>query len=200
MPLKSLLRRLWPQRDDTAFHVYGAIVAQARRPEFYRDLGIADTVDGRFDMIVLHAFILFHRLKDVPEEAALGQRVFDAMFLDMDRSLREMGAGDLGVPKKIRRMGEAFYGRARAYDAALAGEGEDSLEAAVARNLFPGEEEGTATGTQTAEQHIAAQHIAAQRIADYVRASVAGLAKQPFAEIADAHIAFADPAVFVAPS
>src|SRR3954464_9479373 len=90
---------------------YCRIVEQARRPGFFTDCGVPDTVDGRFELICLHAFLYLHRLKREQQGAsALGQRFFDTMFADFDRSLREMGTGDLSVGREIKRMAEAFYG------------------------------------------------------------------------------------------
>src|ERR1700748_3412265 len=104
--------------------LYGAIVAQARRPAFYGLWGVPDTMLGRFDMVVLHAALLLRRLRAVDAATAglaqdLGQGVFDAFCRDMDDNLREMGVSDIGVPRKMRKLAEAFYGRARAYDTAL---------------------------------------------------------------------------------
>ena len=119
---------------------YEKIVAQARHPEFYLNGGIEDTVDGRFDMIVLHAVIFIARLNEdnTEESKAASQAVFDEMFRDMDRSLREMGVGDLSVGKKVKKMAQVFYGRAKAYDDAMKAyvEKPEELESAVARNLF----------------------------------------------------------------
>ena len=96
--------------------LYGAAVAAARAPWFYRALGVPDTLDGRFDLIALHAFLLIHRLQDPPEPGpALAQAVFDAMFTDMDNNLREIGVSDLSVGKRMRAMWEAFHGRAKVY-------------------------------------------------------------------------------------
>jgi cytochrome b pre-mRNA-processing protein 3 len=121
-----------------AYSLYGAIVTQAREPVFYRDFGVADTVDGRFDLIVLHAFLVFERLKKLgPEGAALAQAVVDLFFMDMDRSLREMGVGDLAVPKRIKTMAESFAGRSTAYHDAVARRDQAAFGGAIARNLFP---------------------------------------------------------------
>jgi cytochrome b pre-mRNA-processing protein 3 len=127
--------------------LYSASVAAARDPWFYQPppagLGVADTLDGRFDLISLHAVLVIRQLRRLPEPgAAIAQGVFDAMFSDMDRSLREMGVGDLGVSRRVRAMWEAFHGRAVAYEAALeAGEpdGDDTaLIEALARNVWRG--------------------------------------------------------------
>ncbi len=132
-------KRAQNRREAAIAHsLYGAIVTQARAPAFYRDFGVADTVDGRFDMIVLHAFLLFERLKALgPDGVALAQEVVDLFFLDMDRSLREMGAGDLSVPKRVRTMAESFAGRSTAYHDAVAKADRGALAAAIGRNLFP---------------------------------------------------------------
>ncbi len=114
---------------------YEAIVAAARHPLFYAEWGVADTIDGRFDMITLHAFLVLDRLKGTAD--AFRQELVDELFRDMDRSLREMGVGDISVGKKVRRMAEVFYGRAAAYDQALTA-GPEQLEAAIARNVFAG--------------------------------------------------------------
>ena len=120
--------------------VYDAIVAQARQPWFYAELAVPDDVNGRFDMITLHAFLVMDRLRQGSEaDKAFAQDLFDEMFRDMDRSLREMGVGDLSVGKRVRKMAEVFYGRAEAYRSALAGESDDDgdpLAGAVARNVF----------------------------------------------------------------
>ncbi len=123
--------------------LYGAIVAQARLPVFYMLYGVEDTVDGRFELIVLHLVLLIRRLARPETERAqrtfdpaLGQPLFDAFCRDLDDNLREMGVGDLAVPRKMRSFGEAFYGRQTAYEAALAAADEHELEKALARNIF----------------------------------------------------------------
>lgn len=159
-----ILRLFRPRKDRARVRaIYAEIVAQARQPVFYAELGVPDTLEGRYDMLMLHAFLYMHRLKDEAEEAKdVAQEVFDFMFSDMDRSLREMGVGDLSVPKKIKKMAQAFYGRATAYDAAIGKAGPD-LAAAVQRNLFGGEAS-------------AASDAAA--IADYMRQAAKALAGQ----------------------
>ncbi len=126
------LRGLFERKPDAAERLYGAIVAAARRPEFYQQHGVPDTVDGRFDMVVAHMFLVLERLKGAAHDA-LRQSLTDTFFKDMDRSLREMGTGDLAVGKKVRKMAEAFFGRIKAY-----GEASDevALSEALARNIF----------------------------------------------------------------
>jgi cytochrome b pre-mRNA-processing protein 3 len=123
--------------DPTIEAVYGMIVAQARSPSFYRDYGVPDTVSGRFDMIVLHLILVLRRIGQVAADVpTLGQQIFDRFCRDMDHNFREMGVGDLAVPKEMRRVAEAFYGRHGAYEAALTSNDKPALEAAVARNVF----------------------------------------------------------------
>ncbi len=122
--------------DGTARNIYVKIVAQARSSCFYTHCGVPDTADGRFDMILLHAFLLLRRFKrDQERTADLGQAVFDLMFADMDQNLREMGVGDLAVGKRVKGMAEAFYGRIAAYESGLAAD-EKMLEDALRRNLY----------------------------------------------------------------
>ena len=116
-----MIVRLFRRKSDgQAFALYGAIVAQARQPAFYARMSVPDTVEGRFDMIVLHMVLIFHRLKDEgPAVAEEAQILFDLFLSDMDRSLREMGVGDLTVPKKMKKLAAAFYGRLAGYTTAL---------------------------------------------------------------------------------
>jgi cytochrome b pre-mRNA-processing protein 3 len=125
-------------RPSNIATLYGMIVAQARLPTFYRDYGVPDTVEARLDMIVLHLVLLLRRLSQAHGGALppLGQGLFDHFCRDIDGNLREMGVGDLSVPKKMRKVGEAFYGRANAYERALDANDQAALEVAVARNVF----------------------------------------------------------------
>jgi cytochrome b pre-mRNA-processing protein 3 len=157
---------------------YRRVVEQARQPGFFTDGGVPDTVDGRFELICLHAFLYLHRLKrEQPGSAELGQHFFDVMFLDFDRALREMGTGDLSVGREIRRMAEAFYGRIAAYEQGLRG-GDAVLHPALARNLF-----GTATASET--------QLAV--LAGYVRREADGLDRQDAAALLAGDIAFGTP-------
>src|SRR6266446_1207989 len=119
--------------------IYGMIVTQARERLFYRDLGVPDTVNGRFDLLVLHLWMVLHRLKSMEGAADLSQALFDHFCDDMDANLREMGVGDLTVPKRMRAFGEAFYGRPAAYDLALTA-GREPLAQALCKNILNGEE------------------------------------------------------------
>ena len=137
----SRLFRRTPQ-DDSIASLYGMIVAQARAPAFYQIHGVPDTVNGRLEMVMLHAALVLRQLEASPGRA-LGQALFDHFCRDMDASMREMGVGDLAVPRKMQQIGQAFYGRQAAYRRALAeppGEGESLLVAALERNVFAGVE------------------------------------------------------------
>jgi cytochrome b pre-mRNA-processing protein 3 len=161
-----------------ALLAYRRVVEHSRRPEFFTDAGVPDTVDGRFELICLHAFLYLHRLKrEHPQAAPLGQRFFDAMFADFDRSLREMGTGDLSVGREVRRMAQAFYGRIAAYEEGLRADAA-VLPAALARNLF-----GTAPAS--------AAQLAA--LADYLRREAVRLGRQDPAELLAGKVMFGDP-------
>jgi cytochrome b pre-mRNA-processing protein 3 len=142
MILRLFRRQFQPETIDW---LYGVIVAQARRPEFYAEFGVPDTVEGRFDMVVLQLAMVLRRLAREPGGEALGRALLDAFARDMDDNLREMGVGDLAVPKQIKRMMEAFYGRSRSYGSALAGDEPATLERALVRNVFAGREGAGAT-------------------------------------------------------
>ena len=163
---------------DAAALAYGRVVEQARQPVFFAGYGVPDTLDGRYELICLHAFLYLYRLKaHRPRSAELSQAFFDAMFADLDRALREMGTGDLSVGKHVKRMARGFYGRIRAYQDGI--ESADSaLAAALERNLF-----GTVPGSspQIAE------------MAEYVQAAVGELARQPAAELLSGLVRFPVP-------
>ena len=110
-----------PRRPrQAADQLYRAMVEQARRPAFYRELGVPDTPEGRFEMIALHAALVLRRLRreGLPGQA-LGQALFDLMFADLDAGLRELGVGDLGVGTYIKRLAGQFYARLAALDEGL---------------------------------------------------------------------------------
>jgi cytochrome b pre-mRNA-processing protein 3 len=167
--------------QSTIASLYGAIVAQARVPAFYGAYGVPDTALGRFDMVVLHAVLVVRRLRGAGMQA-LGQGVFDAFCRDMDDNLREMGVSDVGVPRTMRKLAEAFYGRARAYEAALAAEDDEALGAALTRNVYA---DGAAP-------------VAAAALAAYVRAAARMLADAHDAALARGEARFPEPAGFVA--
>lgn len=174
MPLSRLFRRRPFEREG--YLLYGVAVAAARDPGWYLELAVPDTLDGRFDMVALFAFLLIDRMREEPgeEPPALSQAVFDAMFSDMDQNLRQMGVADLGVGKRVKRMWEAFHGRATAYTAALAEVDDAALAAALSRNVW-----------RTAEPTAGAPRLAAA-----TRRQRAHLGGQPFAALRRGEVSF----------
>ena len=127
------------RHERTGFELYTAAVAAARNPYFFAELGVPDTLDGRFDMVGLHVALLIRQLRTLPAPGpAIAQAVFDAMFSDMDTNLRELGVGDMTVARNVRAMWEAFHGRAMAYGTALDDPDPAALEGALVRNVWRG--------------------------------------------------------------
>ena len=179
----ALLKRLFQgsRPDDPVARCYVRVVAQARRPEFYRDCGVPDTLDGRFDMLALHAFLVVHRLKRQGEAARrFSRHLFESMITDMDRSVREMGVSDMGVPPRVKAMAKGFNGRIHAYDHGVESAADDgALLAALDNNLF-----GTVLNADPA-------HLA--RMAGYLRRGVAMLADQPLDRLLAGDVTFPEP-------
>ncbi|RMD88065.1 MAG: ubiquinol-cytochrome C chaperone [Alphaproteobacteria bacterium] len=141
MPLaRSLFERLRARRQSrrAAFELYAELVRAARRPVFYERYAVADTLDGRFDLIALHLWLLLDRLAAHGQGKVLQRALQEVFFADLDRSLRELGVGDLSVGKRVKRMARAFYGRVKAYEAPAQERDRDALAAALARNLWRG--------------------------------------------------------------
>ena len=163
---------------EEAHALYLQVIEQARTPVFYSDFGVPDTVDGRFDMVALHMFLLQHRLKHETAPApSLAEALMTVMANDMDRSLREMGVGDYSVGKRLKQMLGAFYGRAAAYEAGL--DADDAvLAAAVSRNIF--REEGS-------------DEAACRAFATYIRQQVDRLERQPTGELLAGTVRFTPP-------
>ena len=135
MKLAQLFRRRRPEAKPAA-ELYAQAVAQARQPGFYTDLEVPDTLDGRFELVSLHVYLILRRLRaDHRRTGRLAQALFDEMFEDMDGSVRELGAGDLGVGPRVKKMARNFYGRIKAYDAGLDGSRAE-LREALRRNLY----------------------------------------------------------------
>lgn len=172
---------LWPfnrpksSPKTTIEAIYGMIVAQARLPAFYQRYHVPDTVNGRFDMVLLHLWLILRRLNACANGAALAQALFDRFCSDMDDNLREMGVGDLTVPKRMLKFAEAFYGRTAAYDAALQAGGNE-LARALARNILLEPDAGCA-----------------EPLAAYARAVIAGLAAVDDQQLLVGGWAFANP-------
>lgn len=172
------------RREDAGRNLYMTAVEQARQPLFYAAYGVPDTLDGRFEMVGIHVFLLLRRLRrdagGRPEAEAVAQALFDTMFADMDESLREMGVGDLSVGGKVKRMAEALYGRIAAYDRGLEAPGDGVLTEALRRNLY-----GTATPTQDMLAAMAA----------YMRREDDNLRRQDLSELIEGRAAFGPPPV-----
>ena len=179
--------------EIAAREVYRAAVAQARRPEFFTDCGVPDTLDGRFETIALHVFLVLRRLGSESAQKAeaqkLAQAIFDTMFLDMDENLREIGVGDLSVGKKVKQMAQALYGRIAAYEDGLAGD-DAYLAEAVRRNLY-----GTLDEIGTAEAGETVAGEAVRAVAAYMRRAEAGLAAQTIDALMAGTVHFGEPPV-----
>lgn len=148
------------EKEELIDALYAKAVTQARSPVFYAEREVPDTLDGRFDMLVLHVFLLLHRLgADGKPMKRIAQALFDLMFADMDRSLRELGVSDMRIGKKVKEMARAFYGRVDAYEPVLGDK--PKLEEALARNLYRGVE-------------VRADSLSA--MAHYIQSQVAALA------------------------
>ena len=174
-PLKSLFRT-----DDSLSAVravYDAIVEQARDPAFYRATGVPDTPSGRFAMVAVHGFLAMDRLGREPGAGKFSQDLFDLMFADMDRNLREMGVGDLSVGKKVTGLAQYFYAMAVDCREGLKGSG-DGLEAALRQYVY---------------RNCAPSAAALGSLTDYIRASADLLAEQDATVIAGGKISFAPP-------
>lgn len=175
------------KKDERPRELYAGIVEYARTPAFYAELGVDDSVDGRFEMILLHLFILFRRFRDeAPEHKQFSQDVFDTFIEDMDGSLRQMGVGYQRVPKKMRQIGEAFYGRIDAYDKALDEADSGKLTEVVSRNVFP-------QGDQADEgEAVTSQEKEAKTLSDYIRNSVHKMAEDDIEAVKNGLLNFAD--------
>lgn len=178
-----LFRRFFERRHraQAASDLYLSAVSAARQPLFYAQMGVPDTLEGRYDMIVLHVWMIMRRLGRVGGERAeaVSRAMVELMFADMDRNLREMGVTDLRVGKRVLNMAEAFYGRAGAYDRALA-EDDAALAAALERNVY---QSGTPQAGQTTV------------LAGHVRTQLAHLDSQGGDAICEGEVSFLQPEV-----
>lgn len=127
---------------DAVYEAYRSIVAQSRQPRLYAEWGVPDTVTGRFDMISLHLALVLRRLKNEPEARPFAQALVDLFFRDMDRSHRELGITDLGIPPRIKKLGNVFYGLVEALNAALNSGDQHVIAELLARNVYGGENAG----------------------------------------------------------
>lgn len=168
--------------------LYDQAVTQARLPVFYAELDVPDTIDGRFEAIVLHVWLILRRLRretSAPAPAKsdgrqkISQAMFDAMITDMDRSLREMGVGDLRVGKRVKAMARSFYGHVHAYDEGFDG---GDMAAALRRNVY-----GAADTADSGFDRVV------QALARYVERAASSLENQPFEDIIGGNIKFVRP-------
>jgi cytochrome b pre-mRNA-processing protein 3 len=138
MPILARFRRT--RHDPTIpSALYGAIVAQARDPALYTELAVPDTVEGRFEVVVLHTILLLRRLSAGDAGArVVGQAVFDMFCVEMDDALRELGVADTAVPRRMRKLGEAYFGRRAAIEAALDRGDRAALAAVLDRTVYAG--------------------------------------------------------------
>ena len=159
------LRRFRPDaadraRREVAERVYRDLVKQARTPVFYRNLGVPDTPEGRFEMVGLHVALVVRRLRFAGAPgSALAQELFDLMFADMDESLRHLGIGELSIGKQIKRLAGHFYARLRALDHALATVPAAPLAPMLRTNVYHG---GIAPGARQLDA-LAGYVVAAER-------------------------------------
>jgi cytochrome b pre-mRNA-processing protein 3 len=167
--LKKMFLR--PIASPAIAEIYRGCVAQARQPVFYTDAHVPDSVDGRFDLLILHVLLVIDRLIDHPDET---QQLFDILFADMDKNLREMGVSDVSIAKKMKPMLAAFYGRAKAYEDAMKLD-DASLADALRKNIY-----GKATPSDDDVTRLTA----------YVRAAHQALAAQDTQALLNGTISF----------
>ena len=161
------------QDTDSINRLYLSTVEQARHQYFYQVLTVPDSIDGRFDLIVLHVVVILNRLKDGNYQVALfAKRFLNYFFLDMDRNLRELGVSDLSVPKKMKKMAEAFYGRQVAYSTPLLNNDLDALTLAIDRNIFPGQDVNSQTKFLARYLFTATRKLAEQSTKDLLLGKV----------------------------
>lgn len=161
------------QQADASSALYVACVDQARSPVFFVRYGVPDTVDGRFDLIILHTMLLMRRLRKQGKAAAdVSQATLNLMFADMDRNLREMGVGDLSVGRQVKKMAKAFYGRAEAWEEAM-DVGLDQLAPVLGETLYRSSDTPDVPAQQLAAYVLKADaHLSEQSIEVLVSGSV----------------------------
>jgi cytochrome b pre-mRNA-processing protein 3 len=137
MGMESFFRRWVEQAPDRAkvAALYGQVMAAARHPAFFGKFTLSDNFETRFDLLVVHMFLILTRLKREGQRALM-RALTEYMVDDLDRSLREMGIGDVGVAKRMKKLMSAFYGRVVAYEKAMASTDEKEILRALDRNLF----------------------------------------------------------------
>ncbi len=157
-------RRTRRAQAEAAHRLYREVVNEARTPRLFGELGVPDTPEGRFEMVALHAALVIRRLRaEGAAGQALAQALFDLMFADMDASMRELGVGDLGVGKQVKRLAGQFYARLAALDAAFARDDMSALGAVLRVNVYHGGPAPDAGQVAALTAHLAGleQHLAA---------------------------------------
>ena len=165
MGVAPMIGRLFRQangrrRAVETLHV--ALSMAARHPGLYTRLGVPDTVEGRFEALCLHAILVLRRLNRLPAPAAeVAQDLVNSVFTQLDASLRELGVGDMGVGKRMKKLGAAFYGRATGYDGALDAGDTEALRTVLVRNVLGGEGDGAglAAYVQAADAALASADL-----------------------------------------
>jgi cytochrome b pre-mRNA-processing protein 3 len=161
--------------------IHGEIVAAARAPDLFQEFAVPDDLDGRFEMVILHAGLVMRRLRELGANGeAIAQDLFDSVFGQFDDALREMAISDVGVAKRIKAMAAAFYGRNKVYGEALAARNGDALAAALARNVF----------REPGDSPAGAAHALARRVVALART----LEQVPIEAFAEGHFKFPKPA------
>ena len=175
--MASLLKRLFFSTSSSARELYRSIVEQSRRPEFFVEYGVPDTPTGRFEVLVLHLFIVMYCMREEDGLEELARSLSEETILDFDRNMREMGIGDLSVGRKVKSLAEGMYGRFGAYTDGLQN-GDVALSEALRRNLF--------SETTTSEEVVAA-------IVMYVKKETLAFKDKPASIWQDGHVDFGSP-------
>lgn len=168
------------QHRATARALYAAVVQQARLPVFYAEWGVPDSRDGRLELVTAHAILVMRRLQsEGAAGAALAQALFDVLFADLDRHLREWGVADLSVGKEMKKLAQSFYGRASALDALLDGRDPPALDAVLRRNVYT--------------EARSPSDLAVRRLGAYLCAQARFLTSQDGADLLAGRLCFAAP-------
>lgn len=167
-----------------ARELHEAVILASREPVLYTDAGVPDTVEGRLDCIALHAFLLFRRMIEQPGWDDLGAELSTEIVADFDRSLREMGIGDMSIGKKVKKTSQVFFHRFDAYWGAVSdAEGAEPLETLLPRTIFQ--------GNDVSEAEVA-------RMIAYIEGQHAFLTELNATDILNGHVTFVDPVAFFA--
>ncbi len=172
--------------NKAAKRLYDSIVKQARQKEFYSSYSVPDTIEGRFEMVALHLFLFVQRLKNENlKDHKVGKLVLETFFSEMDATLREMGVGDMGVPKKMRKISDSFFGRAYSYSEALESGELERLKKAIERNIY-----AYYQGDRKIEGNYSENDLTS--VAEYIVESYKTVCKNPIEELLGGTIHFSD--------